>query len=292
MSKIIDIRNRMPGGRNKRNNNQIKYVVRHQSATTSGDAIAFANYHTKTLGWSTSGYHEVILRDGTVQLCYDSNVITNGVYGHNTTSYHICLVGNGSFTEAQERAYEERVRYNLNRFNLPISRAVGHYELSPSACPGIDMNIVRARLGSNNPLPTPKFKEYFGRDCSMFTCKGDKVKQLQLDLLKVGEKLPKYGADGHFGIECENAVKSFQSKHKLVTDGIVGPDTLNKLKEVINKMNQGPFSDVPKSHWASEAIEYVKEKNIMTGYSDGSFKPDRPLTRAEMASIIYKMNKK
>jgi hypothetical protein len=82
--------------------------------------FAFVKYWTRNLGWQTEGYHEVILRDGTVQLCYDPTVVTNGVRGHNQSTYHICLVGNGSFTELQEKSFRERALFNLARFNLTV----------------------------------------------------------------------------------------------------------------------------------------------------------------------------
>lgn len=43
------------------------------------------------------------------------------------------------------------------------------------------------------------------------------------------------------------------------------------------------------SHWAYDDIEWCIEHGIMTGYPDGSFKPDKPVTRAEMAVIIRRI---
>lgn len=58
---------------------------------------------------------------------------------------------------------------------------------------------------------------------------GESVVTLQRLLIKRGEALPKYGADGDFGSETLKAVKSFQKKNGLVVDGIVGPKTWNAL---------------------------------------------------------------
>lgn len=46
------------------------------------------------------------------------------------------------------------------------------------------------------------------------------------------------------------------------------------------------FSDVPVGHWAYDAIEWAAQKGITTGYPDGTFGPDRPLTRAESMVIL------
>lgn len=52
-----------------------------------------------------------------------------------------------------------------------------------------------------------------------------------------------------------------------------------------------PVEDVT-GHWYSKPIEWAKEKNLLEGYPDGSFKPNNPLTRAEacaMAERLYRL---
>lgn len=61
-------------------------------------------------------------------------------------------------------------------------------------------------------------------------CVGDDVKQLQLDLMALGYKLPKYGADGDFGSETDSAVKAFQRAQGIEVDGIVGDETLERME--------------------------------------------------------------
>lgn len=46
------------------------------------------------------------------------------------------------------------------------------------------------------------------------------------------------------------------------------------------------FYDVDKSHWAFEYISELADKNIINGYSDGSFLPERTVTRAEWAKLM------
>ena len=50
-----------------------------------------------------------------------------------------------------------------------------------------------------------------------------------------------------------------------------------------------PFSDVPAGHWAQGAIDSAAAKGWVTGYPDGSFKPERKITRAEVVNITNKM---
>jgi len=47
----------------------ITCLARHHLATTSGDVFVFET-HWNSLGWHTGGYHENILCDGKVQLCF------------------------------------------------------------------------------------------------------------------------------------------------------------------------------------------------------------------------------
>lgn len=51
------------------------------------------------------------------------------------------------------------------------------------------------------------------------------------------------------------------------------------------------FSDVAKSHWAANYIGYMQQFGIITGYADGSFRPDASVTRAEFAAIASRFEK-
>ncbi len=46
-----------------------------------------------------------------------------------------------------------------------------------------------------------------------------------------------------------------------------------------------PFKDVPAAYWAKGAIDAVTRLGLMKGMPDGRFRPDKPVTRAEMAAI-------
>ena len=48
------------------------------------------------------------------------------------------------------------------------------------------------------------------------------------------------------------------------------------------------FSDVQK-HWAKNYIEACAASGIITGYQDGTFKPDQFITRAEAMAIVNRM---
>ena len=48
------------------------------------------------------------------------------------------------------------------------------------------------------------------------------------------------------------------------------------------------FTDVPVNHTFFQPISWAKETKVSTGYTDGSFKPGREVTRGEFASFLYR----
>lgn len=59
--------------------------------------------------------------------------------------------------------------------------------------------------------------------------KGDQVKALQALLIGYGYDLGRTGVDGSFGSLTDQAVRKYQSRNGLETDGSVGPATWRKL---------------------------------------------------------------
>ena len=48
------------------------------------------------------------------------------------------------------------------------------------------------------------------------------------------------------------------------------------------------FKDIS-SHWAKDIIIETASKGFINGYEDGSFKPDQPISRAEVVTITNRM---
>lgn len=72
---------------------------------------------------------------------------------------------------------------------------------------------------------------------------------------------------------------------------------LEGLKSALLDVNAGKkldtsklqlFPDVPKNHWAYEYVSTLKGNGVLTGYPDGEFKGNRPMTRYEFATMLYK----
>lgn len=48
------------------------------------------------------------------------------------------------------------------------------------------------------------------------------------------------------------------------------------------------FTDTT-GHWAEKTIANAKKNNVINGYSDNTFKPDAPMTRAELVAVINRL---
>ena len=46
------------------------------------------------------------------------------------------------------------------------------------------------------------------------------------------------------------------------------------------------FADVTESHWVYEYVAELSERGIISGYPDGTFRPEAPVTRAECAKML------
>ena len=46
------------------------------------------------------------------------------------------------------------------------------------------------------------------------------------------------------------------------------------------------FTDVPDDYWAEPYIDALSSRGLIAGYDDGTFRPDQPVTRAEIANVV------
>jgi polysaccharide export outer membrane protein len=60
-----------------------------------------------------------------------------------------------------------------------------------------------------------------------------------------------------------------------------------KLEQKVAQASPQPLADV-RGYWAQSFIEPLVARGVMSAFSDGTFRPDAPLTRAQFAAIIQK----
>lgn len=51
------------------------------------------------------------------------------------------------------------------------------------------------------------------------------------------------------------------------------------------------FTDVPDGQWYTEAVLWAQAEGLTQGYGDGTFLPDRPISRQEMVTVFYRYAK-
>lgn len=70
---------------------------------------------------------------------------------------------------------------------------------------------------------------------------------------------------------------------------IIARAILPDFVEGANYGNPGGYSDVS-GHWAESAIAYCSKFDVFKGYTDGTFRPDQPITRQEFATVIARLD--
>lgn len=98
-------------------------------------------------------------------------------------------------------------------------------------------NVTCGKAARNewNPERIPQHIPQLGDRILCKGCKGPDVKELQEDLMYLGYPLPRYGADGDFGSETEQAVEEFQRDYGCVVDGEFGPESLAAMNKALGQ---------------------------------------------------------
>ena len=62
-------------------------------------------------------------------------------------------------------------------------------------------------------------------------------------------------------------------------------------KETEAKANSlaSAFKDVPQGAWYTGCVNYIASREIINGYADGTFGPDKPITYAEAVTILCRI---
>ena len=85
-------------------------------------------------------------------------------------------------------------------------------------------------------------------------------------------------SDGSFRPETE---LTRGAAAKIIVSLLIGPDAANNLT-----ITSAPYPDVPTSHTFAAVISFCKTSKIISGYSDGTFRPDGSLTGYAFAKML------
>lgn len=132
------------------------------------------------------------------------------------------MLATGQFVELTGKKYMDSSDY-LRRGDVLVTRTQGH-------------TVVVLSNGSK--AGSLKVEHQLGDRLLKKGMSGSDVRELQQNLLKLGYALPKYGADGDYGAETVDAVKTFQKKSGLDTDGIYGSNTHKSLTAALEALKE------------------------------------------------------
>lgn len=92
-----------------------------------------------------------------------------------------------------------------------------------------------------------------------------------------------------YGWDWDNSLKIQNSWGKRCARVNINIDDVKEAWGLVPKKKE--FSDVSKEAWYANAVEEAAFDNIINGYPDGTFKPEKPVTRAELAAIYARMKR-
>ena len=91
---------------------------------------------------------------------------------------------------------------------------------------------------------------------------------------------------------CENGLMNGTSKNLFSPSSAV---TRGMLVTILYRLENEPrcfggvtFPDVAPGAYYEKAVIWASQNSIVSGYTDGTFRPDAPVTREQLASILYR----
>ena len=94
---------------------------------------------------------------------------------------------------------------------------------------------------------------------------------------------------------CENGLMDGVSDTLFAPDGAV---TRGMIVTIMHRLEGGPvvdyllpFADVDEGAWYAEAVRWAASEGIVTGVSETAFAPDEPVTREQLAAILWRYAK-
>jgi hypothetical protein len=257
--------------------------VVHHTATSNNYSDARAvirsmyRYHTQSLGWKDLGYNIVIDRAGNVyegrKGGLDRGVIGAHASGFNTGSFGVSVIGNyeaANPTQASMRALENVIAWQSSVYGIHpegtttrggtrYSTIVGHRQVGQTACPGRIMNHLQSiRAGAaQKAVPFP--------DVSGIHREA---------VLQLAEDGVINGCGG--GLYCPDRGLTRGQMASLMARAL-------GLRESSSAQR---FPDVPRDHPHRAGIHALVEARIVSGYPDGTFRPQQDVQRDQMATFL------
>ena len=129
-----------------------------------------------------------------------------------------------------------------------------------------------------------------GKVTKQATCKedGEKLYTCTVCNATKTEPIPKSTAHTYDGGKVTKQATCREDGEKLYTCTVCGESRTEALPKL--DCPSARFSDITMSAWYHDAVDSAVTSGLMKGESDTSFAPNKPLTRAMLATILYRVS--
>ena len=81
------------------------------------------------------------------------------------------------------------------------------------------------------------------------------------------------------------------TREQLVSMAYGSLETIEDIELDTPAVPTQPYPDVMSDRWSANKIQWAKENEIVKGYPDGTFQPGKPVTRAELVTVLQNLAK-
>ncbi len=180
--------------------------------------------------------------------------------------------------------------------SLYADQTVLHLDFSKGIDENMDSNLEQIEIYERSSGKSVSYSSEYKKEGQ--TATGDKIRQLILTLddlkpsttyiVELGQDITANNGstlgeeyEFKFTTKSEGSYTSTDTENEPVTvetEDVASPAT----SPVTN-----PLNDI-NGHWAGESIQALVDRGVVSGYPDGSFKPDQTITRAEFVTMLVK----
>ena len=165
-----------------------------------------------------------------------------GILNRNSVSIEMCCNSEGFISETTEANALELGKYLMDLYGIDLDHVVRHYDASRKICPNWTNNNWERWLNFKSKLAGTTVKNEIVETTVVAekdpiaeakTYVGIRVLELQQKLIACGYDCGGHGADGIFGKGTYESLIQFQKDNGLKIDGLAGPNTFDKLYELV-----------------------------------------------------------
>jgi len=99
--------------------------------------------------------------------------------------------------------------------------------------------------------------------------------------------IPGYANIIHAGVTVPEHPPHFVDIERVqATVELVDTGSFTTTAYIITLTRRHPFSDLAEGNWADDPVQYLVEEGVITGYADGTFRPNENVTRAQFAKML------